>query len=254
MCKRVYKSYKIRVTNDDGEKYIKLNGNIDTSSYKVMLEYYHMTKFKYQDEGCTVEMLGVYEDGTIGSTIFSKTFCEEITEDKELLKSTDEIVDDIKVLLDLLERKSEYHNNMLSVYNKKQDVLLHKIENIKLLNVSKVELNEEKLKIIDDLEEVRYNRRFNKDEGNKLKVLYDKVKIKEIIEQFSHVKIPIDTKDLRYINGEYEEKIIKEIKYNSEKQRINLMGQVRHKYKKIVNDEARHTLVCYNYGYSGNNN
>lgn len=254
MCKRIYKSYKIRVINEDGERYIKLNGNVDTTSYNTMTKYYHMTKHKHQDEDCKVEMVGAYDDGTIGSIIFSKTFCKEVIEDKDLLKSTDEIVDEIKDLLDLLERKSEYHNNMLSVYNKKQDVLLHKIETIKLLDVPQIELKEKKLKIIDDLEDVRCNRRLNKNEGNKLKFLYDKVEIKEIIEQFSHVKIPIDAQDIKYIDEEYQEKIIKEIKYNSEKQRINLMSQVRHKYKKIVNDEARHTLVCYNYGYSGKKN
>ena len=223
MCKRIYKSYKIRVTDNDGEKYIKLNKSVDTNSYKAMLEYYHMTKYKHQNEDCIVEMLGVYEDDSIGSVIFSKQFCQEVTEDKQLLKCTDEIVEEIKSLLDLLDRKNEYHNNMLNAYNKKQDVMLHKIESLKSLDVTKINIDDEKFKIIDELESIRHNRRFNKNEGKKLKVLYDKINIKEIAEKFSHIKIPIDTEDHKYITGELEEQIIKEISYNSDKQRINTM-------------------------------
>lgn len=254
MCKRVYKGYKIRVINEEGEKYIELNGNINTTSYNTMIEYYHMTKYKYQDEDCVVEMLGVYDDGSVGNVIFSKRFCQEVIEDKEILKPTDEIVGEIKSLLELLDRKNEYHRNMKSVLDKKQNLLLHKIETIKSLNTTKENLINEKLKIIDELEEVRHDRRYNKDEERKLQLVCNKVNIQEIIKKFSQVKIPIDTKDYEYISGDLEDKIIKEIKYNSEKQRINIMKQVSHKYKKIVNDEARRVLICYNHAYHSNQN
>ena len=45
--KRIYKSYKLRVINEEGEKYIKLNGNIDSTSYRTMVKYYHKTKDRY---------------------------------------------------------------------------------------------------------------------------------------------------------------------------------------------------------------
>ena len=246
MCNRVYKSYKVRVTNKEGEKYIRLNGNIDATSYRTILKYYHMTKDKYQNEDCIVDMVGVYDDGKIGGVIFSKTFCQEVIEDKELLKSTDEIVGEIKGLLELLGRKNEYHNNMRSAFDKKQDILLHKIETLKSIDTGKISLVDEKLKIIDELEEVRHNRRFNKNELKKLQFLQSKINIQEITNKFSGIIIPIDTKDYEYISGELEEQIIKEIRYNSEKQRINIIKQVGHKYKRIVNDEARNVLICYN--------
>lgn len=254
MGKRIYKSYKIKVINDDGEKYIDFNKNIDTTSYNTVIKYYHMTKYKYQNEDCTVEMLGVYEDETIGSVIFSKTFSKEVVEDKEILKSTDEIVSDIKSLLELLDRKNEYHNSMRSAFDKKQDVLLHKIESVKFLDATKVNIVDEKLKIINELEEVRHNRRINKNEARKLQLVYSKANIQEIIDKFNQIKIPIDTKDYEYINGDLEEQMIKEIKYNSEKQRINLMKQIEGKYKKIINDEVRKVLICYNKAYYKSNN
>ena len=252
MCKRIYSSYKIRVSNEEGEKYIKLNGNIDETSYGTMLKYYHMTKYKHQEEDCTIELVGVYKDGNIGSVIFSKTFCKEVNNDKELLRSTDEIVGEIKGLLDLLNRKNEYHNNMLSVSNKKQDVLLHKIESIKYFNGDETETINEKLKIINELEEVRNDRRFNKEEMKKLQVVYKRVNIKNVLEKFSKIEIPINTKKIEYIDDKYREEIIKEIKYNSEKQRIHTISQIQHKYDKIVNDEAHGVLVCYKYGYNRN--
>ena len=248
MCKRIYKSYKIRVINEDGERYIKLNGNVDTTSYSTMTKYYHITKDKHQDEDCKVETVGAYDDGTIGSIIFSKTFCKEIIEDKDLLKSTDEIVDEIKSLLEILDRKNEYHNNMKGAFDKKQDILLHKIETIKSLNVSEEALIEEKLKIINDLEEVRHNRRLHKNENRKLQSLYSKVNIQEMLNKFSQ-KIPSDIKNYKYIDGDLEEQMMKEIKYKSDKQRINIMKQINGKYKRIVNDETRKVLMCYNHAH-----
>ena len=249
MCKKVYKNYKIKVTNDEGEKFVKFNNNVDMTSFSVARKYYSMTKDKYSLEDATVELVGVREDGSTG-VMYSKTFIQESVEDKELLKPTDEIVDEIKGLLYLLTRKSEYHNNMVGALNKKQDVLLHKIESIKSLKVSKEDLINEKLKIVDELESIRHTRRFNKEEVKKLSVVYSQVDIEDITARFSKIDIPIDTDDHKYITGNAEEKIIKEIKYNSEKQKANILKQIGHKYKKVVDDKARGMLVCYNFGYS----
>lgn len=246
MCKRIYKSYKIKVINDDGEKYIDFNKNIDATSYNTIIKYYHMTKYKYQNEDCTVEMIGVYEDETIGSVIFSKTFSKEVVEDKEILKSTDEIVSDIKSLLELLDRKNEYHNSMRSAFDKKQDVLLHKVETLSSINPNEVNIVDEKLKIIDELEKVRVNRRINKNEARKLQYLHSKINLQEIINKFAQIKIPIDIKEYEYVSGDIEEQMMKEIKYSNDKQRINIMKQINGKYKKIVNDETRKVLMCYN--------
>ena len=143
---------------------------------------------------------------------------------------------------------------MKSFFDKKQDVLLHKIESVKFLDATKVNIVDEKLKIINELEEVRHNRRINKNEARKLQLVYSKANIQEIIDKFNQIKIPIDTKDYEYINGDLEEQMIKEIKYNSEKQRINLMKQIEGKYKKIINDEVRKVLICYNKAYYKSNN
>ena len=90
--RKKYYGYKLRVVTEEESKYVKLNGSINQTSYATMVKYYHMTKDKYQNEDCTIELVGVHEDGTIGSVIFSKTFCKEVVEeDKE--KKKKKIVD-----------------------------------------------------------------------------------------------------------------------------------------------------------------
>lgn len=247
MCKRIYSSYKIRVINEEGEKYIKLNGNIDETSYSTMLKYYHMTKYKHQEEDCTIDLVGVYEDGSIGSVIFSKTFCKEVNNDKDLLRPIDEIVEEIKGLLDLLNRKNEYHNNMHNVFNKKQDILLHKIESIKSFEGKESEVVEEKIKIIDELEQIRHDRRVNKDELKKILSLNKRIKIHNLSEQFNKIEIPID-KNYEYLSDEKVKQlhIMREYKFRTDKERLSLMRQLKHKYSKLVVDSVNSKIIAYN--------
>lgn len=247
MCKRIYSSYKIRVINEEGEKYIKLNGNIDETSYSTMLKYYHMTKYKHQEEDCTIDLVGVYEDDSIGNVIFSKTFCKEVNNDKELLRPIDEIVKEIKELLDLLDRKNEYHNNMHNVFNKKQDILLHKIESIKLFEGKESEVIEEKIKIIDELEQIRHDRRVNKNELNKILSLDKRIKIHNLSEQFNKIEIPID-KNYEYLSDEKVKQlhIMREYKFRTDKERLSLMRQLKHKYSKLVVDSVNSKIIAYN--------
>ena len=253
--KKKYYGYKLRVINEsEGEKYIKLNGSINQTSYATMVKYYHMTKDKYQNEDCTIELVGVHEDGTIGSVIFSKTFCKEVVEeDKELLTSVDDIVSEIQGLLDLLVRKEEYHKDMICALNKKQDLLLHKIESIGSFEGTQEQKKEEKLKIIDSLEETRHERRFNKNEQLKLKIVNDRINVEVLKNHFDKIKIPIEPEKYEYINGELEQRIVKEIRYNSISQRDNTLKGIKGKYERIVDDAPRKTLICYNKNYYKNN-
>ena len=249
-----YHSYKLCITNQSGKEYIKLNGNVNQTSYATMIKYYHMTKDKYQDEDCTIELVGVHEDGSIGSVIFSKTFCKEIAEeDKDLLRSTDDIVEEIQGLLDLLERKKGYHFDMIAALNKKQDLLLHKIESIGSFEGTQEQKKEEKLKIIDSLEETRRERRFNKNEQLKLKIVNDRINVEVLKNHFDKIKIPIEPEKYEYINGELEQRIVKEIRYNSISQRDNTLKGIKGKYERIVDDAPRKTLICYNKNYYKNN-
>lgn len=250
--KRIYKEYGIRVTDESGSRIVRINKNVDMSSFLIARQVYGKTKDRYinKNEDITIELVGITLEGEIGNVIYSKTFVREVAnEDKELLLETDEIVDNIKHSLELLIRKREYHTNMVCALNKKQDVILHNIENIGDMDDSI------KLNTIKELEEVRKYRRFNKTEEKKLKTLDIVVDLGKVDELFRRVTLPIDTEGFRYLNEKEldDMKIIKEIRYNSEKDRIHKMEQIRKKYDKIVVDDAKNTIICYNRGYTNTN-
>lgn len=250
--KRIYKEYGIRVTDESGSRIVRINKNVDMSSFLIARQVYGKTKDRYinKNEDITIELVGITLEGEIGNAIYSKTFVREVAnEDKELLLETDEIVDNIKHSLELLIRKREYHTNMVCALNKKQDVILHNIENIGDMDDSI------KLNTIKELEEVRKYRRFNKTEEKKLKTLDIVVDLGKVDELFRRVTLPIDTEGFRYLNEKEldDMKIIKEIRYNSEKDRIHKMEQIRKKYDKIVVDDAKNTIICYNRGYTNTN-
>lgn len=247
MCKRIYSSYKIRVSNEEGEKYINLNGNIDTTSYSTMLEYYHMTKYKHQEENCTIELLGVYEDGNIGSVIFSKTFCKEVNNNKELLRSTDEIVSNIRFLLNLLEEKKTYHSEMQSAEDKKINIIRHQVLTLSKFQGTKEELIQEKLKLVDNLEQAELSRRDHKDEMEKLISLNKRIKIHNLSEQFNNIEIPI-SKEYEYLSDKKVEElnIIREYRYRTDKERLSLMRQLKNKYSRLVVDSINSKIIAYN--------
>ena len=250
--KRIYKEYGIRVTDESGSRIVRINKNVDMTNFSIARETYNKTKDRYinKNEDITIELVGITLEGEIGNVIYSKTFVREVANvDKELLLETDEIVDNIKHSLELLIRKREYHTNMVCALNKKQDVILHNIENIGDMDDSI------KLNTIKELEEVRKYRRFNKTEEKKLKTLDIVVDLGKVDELFRRVTLPIDTEGFRYLNEKEldDMKIIKEIRYNSEKDRIHKMEQIRKKYDKIVVDDAKNTIICYNRGYTNTN-
>lgn len=238
---RMYELYKLRITNDEGSKDVRINKNVDCTSYKQMIKFYNECKKRNENNSCTIDFVGVTATGE-ENVMFSKTYCQEVNQDKELLKSTDEIVGEIKHLLGLLERKKDYHNEMLSVYDKKQDVQLHNIENLSKLT------DKEKLKVLEELERVRKGRRNNKNEFKKLKVVDRIINIHEINELFDKIVIPIDEKEYTFLDEKQleEKEIIKEIKFNSDKDRIHKMKQVQGKYNKIKVDSVNKKIICYN--------
>lgn len=238
---RMYKLYKLRITNDEGLKEVRVNKNVDCTSYKQMIKFYNECKKRNMENSCTIDFVGVTATGE-ENIMFSKTYCQEVNEDKELLKTTDDIVGEIKHLLGLLERKKDHHNNMQSVLDKRQDVALHNVEECGKLT------DKEKLKLLNSLEIIRKDRRFNKNELKKIRVAYKIVDIEKVNELFDKIVIPIDEKEYKFLDEKQleEKEIIKEIKFNSDKDRIHKMKQIQGKFNKVVVDSVNKKIICYN--------
>lgn len=255
--KRTYKSYAIKVIDKDGERIVKLNKNVKMDNFKVAVDSYHKSKniYKEKNEDVIVELVGVVDgQGKIGNTIYSKQFKRRVAEEnKELLKSTDEIVSEIKHLLNLLDEKKDYHENMRGVYDKRRSVILHKLESLKKFNGSKAELMDNKIKLLNSLEETCYKRRTNKNECKKISVVYKEVDMCNTLKQFNNLHIPIEIEEYEYIDDTLEKRIITEFPYSTEKERVGLMKQLEGKYAKIVIDKANSKIVAYNNGIFNTN-
>lgn len=242
--KRIYKSYGIRITDNSGAKLVKLNKNVDMSSFRNSQKVYSKTKKMYEakNEDVTVELVGITQDNEIGNTIYSKQFIREVlSEDKVLLEKTDDLVSDIKNNLEILRRKLEYHQGMISVADKKQQVILHNIEDMKSMS------DKDKLKLLSDLENIRKIRRFHKEERNKLSKLNSIVGLDNVCELFSKVEIPIE-KEFEFLdkNKLEELNILKEVEYNGQKDKIHKMNELQKKFEKVIDNSAECILVCYN--------
>lgn len=226
--------------------------NVDMSSFLIARQVYGKTKDRYinKNEDITIELVGITLEGEIGNVIYSKTFVGEVAnEDEELLEETDKIVGNIKYSLELLIRKREYHDDIVRALNKKQDVILHNIENLSGMD------DKARLNIMKELEEVRKYRRLHKTERRKLRALDISINLEDVAEIFRNVSIPIDTENYKYLNEQEldDMKIMKEVRYNSEKDRIHRVGELRKKYDKVVCDSAKNIIICYNKGYINSN-
>ena len=108
--KRTYKEYGIRITDESGARMVKINKNVDMSSFSIARQVYGKTKNRYIDknEDMTIELVGITLDGEVGNVIYSKTFVREvISEDEELMDKTDDIVENVKHELEIHVRKRE---------------------------------------------------------------------------------------------------------------------------------------------------
>lgn len=250
--KRIYKEYGIRVIDESGSRIVRINKNVDMTNFSIARETYNKTKDRYinKNEDITIELVGITLEGEIGNVIYSKTFVREVAnEDEELLEETDKIVGNIKYSLELLIRKREYHDDIVRALNKKQDVILHNIENLSGMD------DKARLNIMKELEEVRKYRRLHKTERRKLRALDISINLEDVAEIFRNVSIPIDTENYKYLNEQEldDMKIMKEVRYNSEKDRIHRIGELRKKYDKVVCDSAKNIIICYNKGYINSN-
>ena len=82
MAKRIYTYYGIKIIDENGENFIKLNGNVNTSSYSEMKKSYHKAKMKNKDRNCKVQLIGLFSNGEEGAIIYEKEFKKIITSQK----------------------------------------------------------------------------------------------------------------------------------------------------------------------------
>lgn len=253
---RKYQSYEIKVVyqNGDLENISILNETeVDKTSYKEMMRVYLEIKDTYKDKNCNIEFLGSSENGTLDAVLFIKENKEKKTDTIKNNNPIDKALKDLDIAINNIKQRKIFVTDMLSVLEKKQDFLLHKIET---LDDEGIKIQSETItRLIRDL---RHDRRDFKNEkrifeeidekgisGNLNSALHliDGMHIDKIVKMS---EIIAEQAKETYSEPVEENKLIKEIRYKNQRERINLVSQLKPKYDKVVVDELNWTITCFN--------
>ena len=162
-----------------------------------------------------------------------------------------DLVKDMIEIIDVLKMKnSKSLSKIKSTIDKKQDIILHKIESFDLLEIDGDEdILEVKAQLFDQLKEIRNLRRRYKIDIKVMTELEENMELKNISDKLKGVLCRQKKEDIKFLTDELIEelRIMKEVSYRNDKQRVKYMRQLKGKYEKIVNDEAHQKLICYNH-------
>jgi hypothetical protein len=219
---------------------------INTKSFSKMLEVYHRIKSTYADKTKTIDFVGQGSDGSM-KVMWTKEIKPQGRE--ELRQDANDIANDISKKIQILKDKWFYHNDLINGLTKKEDVKLHELEGIKKIKfISEEEKNKIRLKIAIELENIRNERRWHKDQLfiiNKLQE--NKMGDKEI--NFTHLsnifKITINKPQMKPINM----KIAEELKIYKEepiKDKDKQIEKLKKNYDRIIIDPVENKFICYN--------
>lgn len=257
---RKYQSYLIEVNfhNGNKEKIDMFNStDINCESYKEMLKVYAEIKEKYKNDNCNINFCGSSEDGCL-DVMFTKEIKNEV-HIQEVVEESDkpsktllEVMTELELLLETTRERRKNIGLLEGAITKKQDVIHHQAEHAKENKMT----DEEKLKAYNELIEVQILRRQVKEEIK----ISDIISSGNLIKELSDVVTAINNEKLnmhyakskgveKYSTGLANEKVIRQVKYENFKQRINLMKQLQPKYDKVAIDDVNMVLICYNKCY-----
>ncbi|MEG2289593.1 MAG: hypothetical protein RSC24_06460 [Clostridium sp.] len=244
---RKNKSYKIRITLLDGSvEDVKCKG-VNINSYSSMMVKYREVKKTHSKKSKSIEFYGVDENGK-PTTLFKKEN-NNIHGRKELNQDSAELMNDISNQIKLLKDKKVHHQNLVRAYDKKENFLLHSIESISKLNLPKEDLINEKLRIVDNIEQIRKDRRWHK---NQLYTIREAFKNND---ELSMDKLETTFKSIEAYQDKFEylderlaksKKIYEEYTYVSDKDLQNKIKHYKKEYSHICIDESQNKLIAYN--------
>lgn len=251
---RKYNYYDIKVvSNLDGstENISMLNEEkVDKSNYKQMLEVYREIKEQYKNENVTIDFMGVADDSTI-KVMWNKEY--NLCNKKETIF---DICDELNEVVQKFKTNKEESQNLLGAYNKKEDIELHKLDNLEKKNEYELTKQERNnlLKIAINLQAIRSDRRCNKNEQQLIGSLininaWSKLfSLNNIIQQKKDKFIKKNNKIKQaYLQNKIDNhKMYKEVCYKDFKDRIQIMQKLQKQFKKVKYDEKRRVCIGYN--------
>ena len=277
MCKyqRKYKEYRVFVNFDNDKSCEYKSINVNKKNWAEMVNLYSEAKEKHKESkyiksvilfGITSkgEKVVMYKKENIGSKNNKvEKFDNQIKTNNvepEIFKDVDEIenIDDVYIktkqtlnnlnqLLGLQDKISK----MISLFDKQQDTLLHKIETLKDLHDDGIISDENYFKNRDDLykilEECRDNRRKYKKMQSVSTSLATQLKPTNIVSKLNTTLNNLNKKlgkEYNWMDDKFLDKQWKEINYIDEPDKICKMNKLKNKYKKVV--EFNNKIYAYN--------
>lgn len=242
MCK--YNNYKIEVVHNLTKNKEVINSE-DSTNYTNMISLYKKVKERFLSEDVIINFVGVNESEE--RIIFKKINNTNQVRSKKIKNLIDTIV----------ECSEELEKEIRNVFSDK--ALLEKEKsNVRHLMIESIKADsiEDKTKIeaFDEFRSVLLKKR-------DLDIIHNICYLsnndtKEIVKRINKISKTYDEKirlshkitlDLLEEDSKFRDThMIKEYPYKNDKERINLMKQLQSKYDKIINNEDRKILSCYN--------
>lgn len=240
-----YQSYCVVCTNTKDD----IVNSVSFSKHSDALKAYSEFKRNAGKNIVSVSMVGVKKDNT-QKVMFKKDI-------KKTTSSTFTITNphisevnpknELKTILnslDLIQKKLEYATEANDLYNKEQDCELHRIEELDIIDFK----NEEeeinyKLSIIDNIQNIRKNRRIVKNHINECK------EILAAFDGFTFKKTPflktISDKEYNYSLRDGHRTKVYTFTYKSEEEKELLIENLKRNYSKVLN-VSEGVIKCYN--------
>lgn len=254
---RKFEKFMLEIEMLNGETKEMKSGAYDSKSYKQMMRFYKLLVKQYQNEDCKIKFKGITKDGSTSCFFVKEIKTEDSEEQREIMKydshSVENIIEDIKKNYDMLLKKKEIADNRLMIVNKKIDVILHNLESDFYKD------KDERKRAFENIVLLRKQRRACKNDSviirdlnnQKLLNMINVDKVDGALELVKKVEeIRSNKTKLAKENGYKHD--IKEYRYKNDKERLILSKQLGSKFDRVVLDEAKMMIVCYNNAYKRN--
>ena len=246
MNKEKFMIYKIKVVYNDGTVEYRNEQGYSTASYEDMKSLYEKVKEEVCDKDCKIVLLGVNFRGA-NRSLKEADFTKSSTEEKKIYETSfKEYAEQIQDALKKMRMKRDYHRQVLDTIEKKDSIMDHRIETFNKKKWDKSdEMLEEKIKIFDELETIKSERRYHKNELEVIFGIRDRIDLKDVYEAFT-VK-SIDCK-YKYLDENMVKSlgIMQEVYYSTEKERVHKVRKFKEKYDKVKVDVKNRKITCYN--------
>lgn len=258
MCKeRKYQYYDIKVTNNINnsiESISLLNKeDVDKSNYRQMLDIYRNIKEQYKNDNVTIDFYGIDDNSTM-KILYEKKFN---TDDIGDIETSIDLCNQLNELCDKINKRGKQLSNIQAICDKKEDRLLHKLENLERKNMYEL-TEDEKNNIIQlalDIQSIRIKRRDVKNEQRIHGGFKHKNLINNLLEINNKIHISCIARNdyINRIKQKCKTKLnnvrsmeCREVPYKNFKERINIMKDMQKKFDQVRYDEDKKIVFCYN--------